>query len=136
MSAALIGAGEVVFQGERLPAADGLEKAGLKPLQLGPKEGLALLNGTQTSTALALAGLFEVEAGFRAAQVSGAFSVEAAKGSVAPFDPRIHSLRGHPGQIAVASGLRDLLDFGALHRADFLSQNEVRHNPGAIVELS
>ena len=109
MSAALIGAGEVVFQGERLPAADGLEKAGLKPLQLGPKEGLALLNGTQTSTALALAGLFEVEAGFRAAQVSGAFSVEAAKGSVAPFDPRIHSLRGHPGQIAVAASLRDLL---------------------------
>ena len=110
MSAALIGAGDVTYQGERLPAAQGLAKAGLAPVELGPKEGLALLNGTQTSTALALAGLFEVEAGFRAALVSGAFSVEAAKGSVAPFDPRIHALRGHPGQIAVAASLRGLLE--------------------------
>jgi histidine ammonia-lyase len=110
MSAALIGAGEASYRGERLPAAEALKRAGLEPVQLGPKEGLALLNGTQTSTALALAGLFEVEAGFRAALVSGAFSVEAAKGSVAPFDRRIHELRGHPGQIAVAGALRDLLD--------------------------
>lgn len=110
MSAALIGAGEATYEGERLPAAEALKRAGLEPVKLGPKEGLALLNGTQTSTALALAGLFEVEAGFKAALVSGAFSVEAAKGSVAPFDPRIHELRGHPGQIAVAQSLRDLLD--------------------------
>ncbi|MFY0638365.1 histidine ammonia-lyase [Maricaulis maris] len=110
MSAALIGAGDVMFKGERMPARDGLAKAGLSPVQLGPKEGLALLNGTQTSTALALAGLFEIEAGFRAALVSGALSVDAAKGSVAPFDPRIHSLRGHPGQIDVAASLRTLLD--------------------------
>ena len=110
MSAALIGAGEATYRGERLSAAEALKKAGLEPVRLGPKEGLALLNGTQTSTALALAGLFEVESGFQAALVSGALSVEAAKGSVAPFDPRIHALRGHPGQIAVAAGLRDLLD--------------------------
>ncbi|GLK51122.1 histidine ammonia-lyase [Maricaulis virginensis] len=110
MSAALIGAGEATYQGERLPAADALKKAGLEPVRLGPKEGLALLNGTQASTALALAGLFEVESGFQAALLSGALSVEAAKGSVAPFDPRIHQLRGHPGQIDVAQSLRDLLE--------------------------
>lgn len=110
MSAALIGAGEATYKGERLPAADALKKAGLEPVRLGPKEGLALLNGTQASTALALAGLFEVESGFQAALLSGALSVEAAKGSVAPFDPRIHQLRGHPGQIDVAGALRDLLE--------------------------
>ena len=110
MSAALIGAGEATYRGERLPAAVALAKAGLEPVQLGPKEGLALLNGTQTSTALALAGLFGVETGFKAALVSGGLSVDAAKGSVAPFDPRIHALRGQPGQIDVAGALRDLLD--------------------------
>ncbi|MDG1417110.1 MAG: aromatic amino acid lyase, partial [Maricaulis sp.] len=110
MSAALIGEGEAFLDGERLPAAKALMRAGLKPVELGPKEGLALLNGTQTSTALALAGLFEVETGFKGALVSGALSVDAAKGSVAPFDPRIHSLRGHQGQIDVASALRELLD--------------------------
>lgn len=110
MSAALIGAGEARFRGERLPAAKALERAGLEPVKLGPKEGLALLNGTQTSTALALAGLFEAEAGFRAALVAGAFSIEAAKGSAAPFDARIHALRGQPGQIAVADALRGLLE--------------------------
>ena len=119
MSAALIGAGEAMYQGERLPAAIALEKAGLEPVRLGPKEGLALLNGTQVSTALALAGLFEVESGFQAALVSGALSVEAAKGSVAPFDARIHALRGHPGQIAVAGGLRDLL-----HGSGILASHE------------
>ena len=110
MSAALIGAGEATYKGECLPAADALKRAGLEPVRLGPKEGLALLNGTQASTALALAGLFEVESGFQAALLSGALSVEAAKGSVAPFDPRIHQLRGHPGQIDVAQSLRDLLE--------------------------
>lgn len=109
MSAALIGAGEATYKGKRLPAAEALAKAGLTPVRLGPKEGLALLNGTQTSTALALAGLFGIEAGFRAALVSGAFSVDAAKGSAAPFDARIHALRGQPGQIAVAGALRDLM---------------------------
>ena len=110
MSAALIGEGEAFFDGERLPAGKALMRAGLKPVELGPKEGLALLNGTQTSTALALAGLFEVETGFKGALISGALSTDAAKGSVAPFDPRIHALRGHQGQIDAAAALRDLLD--------------------------
>ena len=74
----------------------------MKPLELGPKEGLALLNGTQVSTALALAGLFELEDVFAAAMVSGSMSLDALQGSDAPFDPRIHSLRGHPGQVQVA----------------------------------
>lgn len=114
MSAALIGHGEVTFRSERLPASEGLAKAGLVPVELGPKEGLALLNGTQTSTALALAGLFEVEAGYKASLVSGAMSVDAAKGSVAPFDHRIHDLRGHQGQKDAAAALRGLLDGSAI----------------------
>lgn len=109
MSAALIGEGEAIYQGQRLPASEALKQAGLTPVELGPKEGLALLNGTQTSTALALAGLFEVEMAFKAALVSGAMSVDAAKGSLAPFDARIHALRGHQGQIDVAACLRDIL---------------------------
>jgi histidine ammonia-lyase len=109
MSAALIGQGEAFLDGQRLPAAKALMRAGLKPVELGPKEGLALLNGTQTSTALALAGLFEVETAFKAALISGALSVDAAKGSVAPFDARIHALRGHKGQIDVAASLRALI---------------------------
>src|SRR3546814_2652083 len=75
--------------GQRLPAADALKHAGLAPLDLGPKEGLALLNGTQFSTANALAGLFRAETVFRSALITGALSTEAAKGSDAPFDPRI-----------------------------------------------
>ena len=114
MSAALIGEGEAIFQGERLPAREALDRAGLKPVQLGPKEGLALLNGTQVSTALALAGLFEVEAGFKAAVVSGAMSTDAARGSVTPFDARIHNLRGQPGQIETAAALRALLEGSAV----------------------
>jgi histidine ammonia-lyase len=109
MSAALIGEGQAIYQGEVLPAAEALGRAGLVPVELGPKEGLALLNGTQTSTALALAGLFEIEAGYQAGLVSGALSVDAAKGSIAPFDPRIHELRGHQGQKDAAAALRDLL---------------------------
>jgi histidine ammonia-lyase len=109
MTAALIGEGEIVLAGDRLPAGDALARAGIGPAQLGPKEGLALLNGTQVSTALALAGLFSIEDAFRAALVTGAMSLDAAKGSVAPFDPRIHSLRGHRGQIEVAESLRELL---------------------------
>ncbi|MBO6730839.1 MAG: histidine ammonia-lyase [Maricaulis sp.] len=110
MSAALIGSGEAFCKGERLPAREALAKAGLEPVQLGPKEGLALLNGTQCSTALALAGLFEAENAYRNTLLSGALSVDAAKGSVAPFDPRIHALRGHQGQIDAAAALRGLLD--------------------------
>src|SRR3546814_20685295 len=78
-----------------VPAADAPKQAGRSPLDLGPKEGLALLNGTQFSTANALAGLFRAETIFRSALITGALSTEAAKGSDAPFDPRIHALRGH-----------------------------------------
>ena len=97
MTAAMIGVGEARFGAEVLPASVALERAGLAPRELGPKEGLALLNGTQFSTAHALAGLFEVERVFRAALVTGALSTDAARGSDAPFDPRIVALRRHRG---------------------------------------
>ena len=89
LTAALIGVGEFEHGGERMPAAAALARAGLAPLALGPKEGLALLNGTQFSTAEALAGLFDTERVFQAALVTGALSTDAAKGSDTPFDPRI-----------------------------------------------
>src|SRR3546814_7251794 len=99
MAAAMIGVGEVAWRGKTRPAAAALREAGLAPLTLGPKEGLALLNGTQFSCSYALAGLFEAEALFRAALVTGALSTEAAKGSDTPLDPRTHARRGHQGQI-------------------------------------
>ena len=102
LAAALIGVGEVHYKGQLMTASQAMNQAGLNALELGPKEGLALLNGTQTSTALALAGLFEAENLFAAALVTGALSVDAMKGSTVPFDERIHQLRGQPGQIAVA----------------------------------
>ena len=109
MSAALLGEGEVRIQGKQLPAIEGLAIAGLEPLTLGPKEGLALLNGTQVSTALALKGLFATEDLFAAAVVSGSLSIEAMKASLSPFDARIHELRGQKGQIDVAASYRELL---------------------------
>ena len=109
MAAAMIGVGDVFTQGGRVPAADGLESAGLSTVTLGPKEGLALLNGTQFSTACALAALFEAETLYRSALVSGALSTEAARGSDTPFDARIHALRGHRGQIEVAAALCRLM---------------------------
>jgi histidine ammonia-lyase len=109
MSAALIGEGELKLRGEILPAREALTRIGLAPLTLGPKEGLALLNGTQTSTALALDALFAAENAFDAALIAGAMSVDALKGSDAPFDPRIHDARGQPGQIAVAARMRVLM---------------------------
>lgn len=110
LAAVLIGVGEVWLEGDRMRAGMALNKIGLKPLELGPKEGLALLNGTQFSTAYALAGLFEAERAFQSALVTGAMSVDAAKGSLAPFDLRIHEARGHQGQIDSAAAYRDLLD--------------------------
>lgn len=109
MSAVLLGVGEARHNGETLSAIEGLARAGLTPITLGPKEGLALLNGTQFSTATALAGLFRTEAVFAAALAAGGLSVDALRGSDAPFDPRIHSLRGHRGQIEVAQTLRAML---------------------------
>lgn len=121
MAAAMIGAGDAFFGGARMSAADALAQAGLAPIVLGAKEGLALLNGTQYSTAYALAGLFEIETVFQSALVTGALSTEAAKGSDTPFDPRIHALRGQPGQIVVADALRALMAGSAIresHRED------------------
>lgn len=109
MSAAMIGEGEIDLDGGRMPAKDAFRKIGLKPLELGPKEGLALLNGTQVSTALALDALFSAERVFIAALAAGAMSVDALQGSDAPFDKRIHAARGQPGQIAVAAFLRDAM---------------------------
>ena len=109
MSLAVLGLGNIRRHGEIRPAAEALAQEGITPLELGPKEGLALLNGTQVSTALALAALFELENAFAAAVVSGALSLDALQGSDAPFDPRIHALRGHPGQAQVAQVYRELL---------------------------
>ena len=119
MTAAMIGVGQIDWRGERLPAAEALARAGLTPAELGPKEGLALLNGTQFSTAHALAGLFAAERLFQAALVTGALSTEAARGSDTPFDPRIHALRRHAGQIETAAALRALMagsEIRASHR--------------------
>jgi histidine ammonia-lyase len=110
LSAVLIGLGEATHRGRRLPAGEALAAAGLTPLALAPKEGLALINGTQVSTALALSGLFAAEDGFAAVLVAGAMAVEAAMASSVPFDPRIHAVRGHRGQADVAAAYRALLD--------------------------
>ena len=109
MAAAMIGVGRIETEDGVHPAAAALAGAGLEPLELAPKEGLALLNGTQFSTACALAALFEAELLFQTALVSGALSTEAAKGSDTPFDHRIHVLRGHPAQIETADALRALM---------------------------
>ena len=109
MSTVLLGEGEVMYQGKRLSGAEGLQLAGLSPITLGPKEGLALLNGTQASTAFALEGLFAAEDLFASAVVSGSLCVEAALGSRRPFDALIHEVRGHQAQIDVAAMYRHLL---------------------------
>ena len=108
--AALLGHGSIDVSGEVIPAAAALKKLGMEPLELGPKEGLALINGTQASTAIALDALFSGERVFASAIASGALSVDALKGSVKPFDPRISALRGQPGQVRVAAAIRELLD--------------------------
>ncbi|MHB2267295.1 histidine ammonia-lyase [Aliihoeflea sp. PC F10.4] len=110
MTAAMIGEGEAYFAGERLAGAEALKRAGLMPITLAAKEGLALINGTQVSTALALAGLFKAHRAANAALITGALSTDAAMGSSAPFHPEIHALRGHRGQIDTASALWALLD--------------------------
>lgn len=121
MAAAMIGVGDVIVDGERRTAKDVLT-----PLTLGPKEGLALLNGTQFSCAHALAGLFEAERLFRAALVTGALSTEAAKGSDTPFDHRIHTLRGHKGQIEVADTLRRLMAGSAIRASHAVDDERVQ----------
>ena len=128
LAAALIGDGEMSVGGERIPAVKALAAAGLAPLEFAPKEGLALLNGTQVSTALALAAVFEAERVFRAALVTGALATDAARGSDGPFDPRIHALRRHQTQIVVAESLRALLAGSAI-RASHLKNDDRLQDP-------
>ena len=109
MTLALMGEGEFLVDGKKRPAAEVLAAAGIAPLQLAAKEGLALINGTQTSTALALHALLSFEPVLEAALLIGALTVDAARGSDGPFDPRIHALRGQPGQVDVAQYYRSLL---------------------------
>ena len=114
MAAVMIGAGEARLHGQVMPGGAALHAAGLAPVVLGPKEGLALINGTQFSTASALAGLFEGWRAARAAIVTSAMSTDAIMGSTAPLHPEIHRLRGHPGQIEVAAAMTALLDGSAI----------------------
>ncbi len=109
LSAVMIGEGKARVGNRVLSGKTALKRTGLTPLTLQPKEGLALLNGTQVSTALALTGLFAAEDAFQAAVVAGALSIDAAKGSDTPFDPRIHAIRGQEGQIEIARVYKDLI---------------------------
>ncbi|MGE3064321.1 MAG: histidine ammonia-lyase [Hyphomicrobiaceae bacterium] len=126
MAAAMIGVGEVLTPDGREPAADALKRAGLAPVALAPKEGLALLNGTQFSTAWALAALFELATLFDTALVTGVLATEAAKGSDAPFDPRIHLLRRHRGQIDCADALRTLMAGSAIRASHLVGDDRVQ----------
>jgi histidine ammonia-lyase len=127
MTAAMIGVGDVFKpDGQRGSAAEALAEAGMDPVVLGPKEGLALLNGTQFSTAFALAGLFETEALFGAALVTGAMSTDAARGSDVPFEPRIHELRGHKGQGEVAGTLRTLMAGSSIRQSHLTGDDRIQ----------
>lgn len=126
MTATMIGVGEIFVGDARLPASEALARARLAPLTLGAKEGLALLNGTQFSTANALAGLFEAENMFKSALVTGALSTDAARGSDAPFDPRIHRLRKHRGQIETAEALRKLMAGSAIRASHLINDDRVQ----------
>jgi histidine ammonia-lyase len=125
-TAVMIGVGEAFTPNGRMPAAAALAAAGLAPVTLGPKEGLALLNGTQFSTANALAGLFEAERLFQCALVTGAMATDAARGSDAPFDPRIHRLRQHRGQIETAEALRRLMQGSAIRASHVEGDDRVQ----------
>jgi histidine ammonia-lyase len=126
LAAAMLGIGDAWHDGERMPAAAALGRVSLAPVGLGPKEGLALLNGTQFSTAEALMGLLAIERVFRAALVTGALSTDAAKGSDTPFDARIHALRGHRGQIEVAAALRALMAGSAIRASHLVNDDRVQ----------
>ena len=126
MTLALMGEGEVRIDGAAMAASEGLRRAGLSAMSLAAKEGLALLNGTQVSTALALKALFEVEDIFAAAVVTGALSVDAARGSDTPFDARIQEVRGQPGQIDVAAKYRGLLSGSEIRRSHLVDDDRVQ----------
>ncbi|HEY0847780.1 MAG TPA: histidine ammonia-lyase [Noviherbaspirillum sp.] len=126
MTLTLMGEGNVRVDGRIMPAMEAIERAGIQPVTLAAKEGLALINGTQVSTALALNGLFLAERMLEAATVAGALSVDAAKGSDAPFDPRVHEVRGQPGQIAVARIYRTLLAGSEIRRSHLVNDERVQ----------
>lgn len=126
MTLAILGEGKVRVHGVEKDAAEALAEAGLQPVVLAAKEGLALINGTQVSTALALRGLFMAEDIHAAATVIGALSVDAAKGSDAPFDARIHAVRGQAGQIRQAEQYRALLTNSAIRASHLLGDERVQ----------
>ena len=128
MSLVLIGEGEAILKGKTVSGAAALAHLDRKPVGLGPKEGLALLNGTQVSTALALSGLLAAERNAAAAILAGAMSVDAIMGSDTPFDPRIHELRPHPGQKLAAAHYRRLLA-GSQIRASHLTGDDRVQDP-------
>jgi len=131
MAAVMMGEGEAFYQGERLSGGQALAKAGLTPIKLAAKEGLALINGTQVSTALALAGLFRAHLAACSALITGALSTDAAMGSTAPFHPDIHALRGHQGQIDSARTLTCLLE-GSTIRSSHVDGDERVQDPYCI----
>jgi histidine ammonia-lyase len=126
LSLPLVGEGEVFFRGERMPAASALKQAGLAPIQLSAKEGLALINGTQVSTALAIDALLATDRLFEAAVISGALTLDAARGSDGPFDPRIHAVRGQLGQIDCAGAYRSLMVGSEIRRSHLENDDRVQ----------
>jgi histidine ammonia-lyase len=126
LSLVLIGEGEAFVKGKRVPGRDALKAARLTPVPLGPKEGLALLNGTQVSAALALSGLIAAERNASAEILAGALSVDAVMGSDTPFDPRIHALRPHPGQQLAAKHYRRLMQGSAIRASHVTGDDRVQ----------
>ena len=122
----LIGEGRVRLRGQTLPAGQALQACGLQPIARGAKEGLALINGTQASAALAIEGLFAAEQLLCAGVMVGALTLDAARGSDAPFDPRIHALRGQPGQMDTAAAYRALLDGSEIRRSHLVDDERVQ----------
>jgi histidine ammonia-lyase len=126
MAAVMMGQGEAEFGGRILPGAEALERAGLQAVQFGPKEGLALINGTQFSTAFALAGLFSAWRAAQSSLITSALSTDAIMGSTAPLQPEIHALRGHAGQIAAARAMTELLAGSEIRASHLLDDARVQ----------
>jgi histidine ammonia-lyase len=126
MTLAMLGVGQVRVNGVLTDAREALQAAGIEPVVLAAKEGLALINGTQVSTALALHGLFMAERLLEAGMVAGALSLDAAKGSDSPFDARVHEVRGQPGQIAAASIYRQLVSDSAIRASHLVGDERVQ----------
>jgi histidine ammonia-lyase len=122
----LIGEGEVFFNGERMPSAKALAAVKVQALELQAKEGLALINGTQVSTALALSALVATDRLIETTVIAGALTLDAARGSDGPFDPRIHAVRGQPGQIDCAAAYRALLVGSQIRASHLLGDDRVQ----------